>query len=94
MDTDVIIVEENSKQCQIEPAFIRLLTEEGRIHTVQRGEQICSPMAELKSVDRFRRLYYDLDINVAGLDVIDNLLKRMDTMQRELRVLKKFYGLR
>ena len=94
MDTDLIIVEEYCKQCQIEPAFIILLTEEGLIHTVQRGEQICIHMDELKSVDRFRRLYDELDINVAGLDVIDNLLKRMDTMQRELRVLQNFYGLR
>ncbi|MGL5682695.1 MAG: chaperone modulator CbpM [Marinifilaceae bacterium] len=94
MDNDLIIVEEYCKQCEIEPSFIILLTEEGLIHTVQQGEHVYIPIAEVKSVDRFRRLYYDLEINMAGLDVIDNLLKRMDGMQRELHMLKRYYRLK
>jgi chaperone modulatory protein CbpM len=34
------------------------------------------------------RLHTDLDVNIAGIEVITNLLHRKDTIQEEVRVLK------
>jgi hypothetical protein len=32
------------------------------------------------------RMHYDLDINMEGIDVISHLLKRMNSLQDELRL--------
>ena len=40
-------------------------------------------------------MYYDLDINMEGIDVIHHLLQRMDGMQREIDRLRgrlRFFG--
>lgn len=93
MNSDLIIVEEYCQRCQIEPSFIVLLNDEGLIQTVIHDDVVYIPISQLKSVDRFRKLYYDLEINLEGLDVIDRLLGRIETMQREMRILRKQYRL-
>ena len=34
------------------------------------------------------RMHYDLDINMEGIDVIAHLLKRIDSLQQELKMAK------
>ena len=42
---------------------------------------------ELPDVERYSRLYYDLDINMERIDAIRHLLERMGEMQREIEYL-------
>ena len=51
-------------------------------------------MSQLPELEQYARLYYDLSINVAGLDAIHHLLKRMEHLQHEVRLLQnelRFY---
>lgn len=43
---------------------------------------------QLQVLERFIRLHYDLNINMEGLDVIGNLLSKMQNMQDEIHALK------
>ncbi|MCD7937826.1 MAG: chaperone modulator CbpM [Tannerellaceae bacterium] len=89
MQQDLIILSEYCTQGNIEPSFIRLLEEEGMIHIIiQEGEPYLYS-SELNDVERFSRMYYDLSINMAGIDAINHLLKRVTRMQSEISTLKK-----
>ena len=48
----------------------------------------CLTFSQLPDVERYSRMYYDLSINMEGIDVIHHLLERMDEMQREIRDLR------
>ncbi|MFV0564506.1 MAG: chaperone modulator CbpM [Flavobacteriaceae bacterium] len=43
---------------------------------------------QLPKVERFIRLHYDLDINLEGIEVIKNMLDKMETMQGTIRQLQ------
>jgi hypothetical protein len=43
---------------------------------------------QLVQLEKFVRLYYDLDINLEGIETINYLLQRMNSMNDEIRTLK------
>jgi len=47
----------------------------------------------LSDVEKIMRLRYELNINMEGIDVINNLLKRIHTLEEELNRLKKQIGI-
>jgi hypothetical protein len=88
METDMIAVNEFCSSHQIEVSFIQSLEEHGLVQTVIVDESIFVHAHELPKLERIVRLYQELNINPEGLDVIDHLLKRIETMQREIFELK------
>ena len=46
-------------------------------------------LSELPNVERYSRMYYDLSINMEGIDAIHHLLERMEDMRHEMRSLRK-----
>ena len=42
----------------------------------------------MPDVERYSRMYYDLSINMEGIDAIHHLLARMEEMQREIHSLR------
>ena len=88
MQNELIIVSEYCNKCHIEPEFIGMLQEGGLIDVLtQNGIQYLAT-DELPDVERYSRLYYDLDINMEGIDAIRHLLERMGEMQREIEYLR------
>ena len=89
MEANWIIVSEYIEKSRIEPAFVRLLEEEGLIDiAVKKGER-CFPMSQLPEIERYSRLYYELSINIEGIDDIRHLLDKMRLMQNEIDSLKR-----
>ena len=88
MQNELIIVSEYCDKCHIEPQFIDMLQEEGLIDVLTQDDTRYLTTDELPDVERFSRLYYDLDINMEGIDAIRHLLERMDEMQREIEYLR------
>jgi hypothetical protein len=41
-------------------------------------------LSQLGRLEQYSRLYYDLSINIEGIDVIRNMLDRMEAMQEEI----------
>ena len=88
METKLIIISEYIQHSNIEPQFIHLLEENGLIH-VQRieNEHFLDP-DELTIVERYARMYYDLSINIEGIDAIHHLLEKIDLLQKDMRDLR------
>ena len=89
MQNELIIVSEYCRKCHIEPSFIDLLQEGGLIEDIRtEGGERCLQFAQLPDVERYSRMYYDLSINIEGIDAIHHLLQRMEEMQNELHELR------
>ena len=88
MQTELIIVSEYCHKCHIEPSFIDLLEEGGLIEVRTEGGEHYLLLSELPNVERYSRMYYDLSINMEGIDAIHHLLERMEIMRREISSLR------
>lgn len=89
MQTELIIVSEYCHKCHIEPSFIDRLVEGGLINLHTEGDEHYLLLSELPNLERFSRMYYDLSINMEGIDAIHHLLERMDDMRREMDSLRR-----
>ena len=89
MKPDMIIIREYCVQSQIEPDFIFQLEEEGLIELYIEEDEPYIFLSQLNKIEQYARWYYDLSINVAGIDVIRNLLDRMEEMQSEMQRMKE-----
>lgn len=74
----------------IEYSFIDSLESSGliRITSVQHSSFIHPD--EMRKLEKFVRLHYDLDINMEGIETINHLLEKIEEMQNELLQLKNF----
>lgn len=89
MDTDYIIIREYCQKSQIEPSFIISLEEGGLIDVqVIEGERYL-PVSQLRELERYTHLYYDLSINMEGIDAIRHMLDRMNRLQEEVEQLRR-----
>lgn len=84
METDLIIVSEYCQKSHIEPSFIVLLGEEGLIDIQEEEGTEYLLASQLQDLERYVHLYYDLSINVEGIDAIRHLLDRMEVMRTEI----------
>ena len=89
METDLIIVSEYCQKCHIDPSFIVLLEDGGLIDVRIIGDEHYLLLSQLQELERYTRMYYDLSINIEGIDAIRHLLERMKDMQNEMDRLKQ-----
>lgn len=54
---------------------------------VEEGERYLFA-SQLRDVERYARLYYDLSINIEGIEAIHHLLDRMNGLREEVRTLR------
>ncbi|WP_455672164.1 chaperone modulator CbpM [Phocaeicola sp.] len=92
MQTDLIIIKDYCNRCQVDPAFIVELEEDGLISIQVIDEERYIPVSQLAELERYTHLYYDLSINIAGIDAIQHMLKRIENLQREVRSLRNELG--
>lgn len=94
MQTDLIIINDYCDRCQVDPSFIVELADDGLIDIQVIDEERYLPASQLAELERYTHLYYDLSINVAGIDAIHHMLERIENLQREIRSLRnelRFY---
>ena len=72
----------------IEISFIDSLQEAGLIEitTIKKTEFIQE--SQLSELEKIVRLYYELDINLEGIETVIHLLQRINDMQDEITLLK------
>ncbi|WCT14062.1 chaperone modulator CbpM [Mucilaginibacter jinjuensis] len=73
---------------EIEYSFISELEEHGLIHLSLVNEQRFIAGDQLQQLEKMVRLHHDLDINIAGIEVVVNMLQRMEELQRQNTNLK------
>jgi hypothetical protein len=68
--------------------FITALQEYELIEITITDNQDYLKTNQLNAIEKMIRLHYDLDINFEGIDAIYNLLKQVEQLQDEVRILK------
>ena len=88
MNTDIINVSDYCQKCHIEPSFIALLEEGGLIEVEEHEGESYLYVSQLPELEQYARLYYDLSINIEGIDAIHHLLNRVKDLQEEVSALR------
>jgi len=89
MQTDFLItIEEFCENYNVEISFISSLQKTGLIEIVNIKDSGFIDADQLVQLEKFVRLYYDLDINLEGIETVNHLLKRIESMQSEVITLR------
>lgn len=72
----------------IEISFISSLHEAGLVEITTIEEAGFFDSEQLQQLERYLRFYYELNINLEGIDAIKHLLNRVNTMHEEITALK------
>ena len=76
----------------IELSFIYSLKESGLVEIVSTEEKIFLPANQLPNLEKLVRLYYEMDINLEGMETITYLLQRIGEMQQQIAQLNNRLG--
>lgn len=85
---NLIAVDEFCINHNIEISFISSLQKTGLIEITTIEETPFIEVEQLRQIEQFIRFYYDLDINLEGIETITHMLRRIDTMQEEITALR------
>lgn len=91
---DLIAVSEFCVNHNVEISFLNLLQENGLIEISTIESTYFVEKKQLPQLEKFVRFYYDLDINLEGIETITYLLQRIENLQKEIITLKnrlRFY---
>jgi hypothetical protein len=85
---EMIIVNEFCIHHNIDISFINALHESGLIAITHTAEKLYLPQSQLPHLEKMVRLYYEMDINLEGIETITYLLHRINEMQQQIQMLK------
>jgi hypothetical protein len=78
----------------VELSFINTLHEKGLIEVITIDEVMFINSVHLQGLEKMVCFYYDLEINLEGIETINHLLQRINSMQDEIVILRnklRFY---
>ena len=81
---DMVLASEFCIHHRIEISFINSLKEYGLIEVVTIEEKLYLSTSQLSRLEMLLRFYYDLDINLEGIETITHLLDRTRQMQEQI----------
>ena len=90
---EMIVVNEFCIHHNIDISFINSQQQSGLIEITQTEEKLYLHESQLPHLEKMVRLYYEMDINLEGIETITYLLSRMNQMQQEIALLKNKLGL-
>jgi hypothetical protein len=73
---------------KIEISFISSLQQSGLIEITTIKENSFIDVSQLRQLEKIVRFYFDLDINLEGIETITHLLQRINSMQDEIKTLR------
>jgi len=85
---NLIAINEFCTSHNIEISFINSLHQTGLIEITNIEETGFIDVSQLGHLEKIVRFYFDLDINLEGIETINHLLERMQMMQNEIITLK------
>jgi hypothetical protein len=89
METEYLIaLDEFCASHNIEISFISSLRQSGLIEITTIKESDFIEADQLQQLEKFVRLYYELDINLEGIETINYLLNRINSLQDEITILR------
>lgn len=91
---NLISIQQFCTQYEIPITFINTLHEYELIEIIVTKDKNYLKEAQIERIEKMIRLHYDLEINLEGIHVIDNLIDRLENLQSQITKLNnklKFY---
>ncbi len=88
----LVLVETLCIHYELEASFFESLEEIGLIILVRENEENYIPEEKVTDLEKVLRLHKELDVNLEGIDVILNLLGKVESLQMELNLAKQRLG--
>lgn len=85
---NLVLVETLCVHYEIEVSFVQQLDEIGLLELILEAEEKYIREEQLADLEKMIRLHRELDLNLEAIDVVFNLLQKVEMMQGELGVLK------
>jgi hypothetical protein len=85
----LVLVETLCVHYEIETSFFESLEEIGLIILVRERDEIYVSEEKVAYLEKVLRLQKELNVNLEGIDVIFNLLEKVESLQSELSVAKQ-----
>ncbi len=79
-----LTVEEFCDNHDIDISFVRSLQQSGLIELTTVKETTFIKADQLHLAEKYIRFYYEMDINLEGIETITHLLQQISTMQSEI----------
>ena len=79
---------------EVEQSFVDSLDESGLIRIVFQDDEKFIEYDDLSVIEQYNRWYYDLNINVEGIEALHHILERVKNLQSEIEILNnelRFY---
>jgi chaperone modulatory protein CbpM len=86
---EVIAVEAYCSFYHVEPDFLKLLEEHGLLKISHRQSERFIDGEDLPALEKYSRMYYELNINVPGIDALREMLERIKALQTEIALIKE-----
>ncbi len=87
-DEEIIPVEMFCSFYHVDQTFLENLESHGLISISYRENHRYILKEEMAELEKFSRMYYDLDINIAGIDALKHLLEKIKLLQEETEKLR------
>lgn len=86
--SNLISIQQFCIHYNVPATFIKALHEYDLVEITISDNENYLQTNQLNEVEKMIRLHYELDINLAGIDAIYNLLKQVENLQSQIRTLK------
>ncbi len=81
---DLLPIEQFCKIYKIEFSFINSLNDFGLIELTYVDKDEFIALEKIQEIEKIIRLHDDLGVNFEGIDIITNLMQKIDTLQKRL----------
>ena len=85
---ELVLIDTLCTHYQLEVSFFEALDTMGLIEIQTFEQDKCIPHEKIRALEKMIRIHNDLNVNIEGIDVVFNLLQKINTLQDELNTLK------
>ena len=82
-DEEIISIETFCSYYNVEQSFVETLESYGLISISSREEKRFIIVEEVVELEKYSRMYYDLNINVPGIEALKHMLEKLKELQQE-----------
>jgi MerR HTH family regulatory protein len=87
-EDEIIPLEMFCSYYNVELTFLETLESHGLISIPNRENQRFILKEEMVTLEKYSRMYYELNINVPGIDALNHLLEKIKLLQQEADTLR------
>lgn len=89
MERTLIKVIDICRSHEIETTFVHQLSDSGLVNIIIEQEEEFLDEEDLRPLEQFVAWHYELELNLQGIEVAQHLLQQIETLQDELKQLRK-----